>query len=260
MPQIKFKNSVIEYIVKGEGKPVVLLHGYLESLNVWGSFADELSKKHKIISIDLPGHGNSGIFDEIHTMKLMAESVNSVLEVENTEKCSIIGHSMGGYVLMQFMEMYPEKLETACLFHSSPFADDDDKKKIREQLIEAIRAGKKVLLAKDHVEKTFAIENIDKFTQEIGFLKVIAVNTSNEGTIAALEGMKIRKDTSATLLKTKIPILWIFGKKDNFIHINIKDSLKLPKNIKVEVLKKSGHQGFIEEPEKSLKIVKKFLN
>jgi len=259
MKQLKFRTKTIEYVVKGEGQTIVLLHGYIESLNIWGEFAKELSKNYKVIAIDLPGHGNSELINEVHTMELMAEVVNSVLEQENIEKCMLVGHSMGGYVTMQFIEMYPEKLQAACLFHSTPFADDDERKEIRNQIIKAINAGKRVLLAKEHVEKTFAIDNRAKYVQEIGFLKIIAVNTTNEGTIAVLEGMKKRKDHSATFLKTDVPILWILGAKDNFISIDVKDKIAIPKLSEVIILKDSGHQGLIEELETSISVIKKFF-
>ncbi|MBN2662207.1 MAG: alpha/beta hydrolase [Bacteroidales bacterium] len=259
MKRIKFQGKNIEYVVKGSGKTIVFLHGYIESLNVWDDFAQELSKNYKTIAIDLPGHGNSEVIKESHSMALMAEAVNSVLIAENIEKCTLIGHSMGGYVTMQFLEMYPEKLEAACLFHSTPFDDDEDRKKIRDQIIVAIKAGKKILLAKEHVEKTFAPQNLSKYSKEIGFLKIIAVNTSNEGTIAALDGMKNRKNHSATFNNSVIPLLWILGAEDNFIPIEVKDKVKLPQKSEVIVLQNSGHQGFIEEFDNSIKIIKQFV-
>lgn len=259
MKQIKFREKKIEYLVKGDGKVIVLLHGYIESLNVWDEFANELSKSYKVIAIDLPGHGNSEVIEVSHSMELMAEVVYSVLVAENIEKCTLIGHSMGGYVTMQFLEMYPEKLEAACLFHSTPFADDDDRKKIRDQIIDAIKAGKRILLAKEHVEKTFALQNLSKYAKEIGFLKVIAVNTSNEGTIAALDGMKNRKNHTATFSNSVIPILWILGAKDNFIPVDVKEKVLLPEKSKVVVLQNSGHQGFIEEFDLSVSIIKSFV-
>ncbi len=243
----------------GEGFPIVLLHGYIESLNAWEKFAEELSKSYRVIAIDLPGHGNAPVFDKIHTMEFMAYYVNDILEYLHINKCVMIGHSMGGYVTMEFLSKYPEKLSGFSLFHSTPFPDSDEKKEIRDRLIAAIKQGKKVQLAKDHVEKTFAPENLNKFVEEIGFLKIIAVHTSDEATIAALEGMKVRKNHASTLTETKLPFLWIFGLKDNFISPTAKDLLKLPEKAEIVTLEKSGHQGYIEEQEKSLKIIKDFL-
>jgi pimeloyl-ACP methyl ester carboxylesterase len=257
--KLKYKGGNIAYEVKGQGKTIVLLHGYIESLNVWEEFSEALSKKYKVISIDLPGHGSSDTVSTVHTMKYMAETVNAVIEHLGEDKVFMIGHSMGGYVTMEFVENYSQKLEGYCLFHSTPLADTEEKKAVRERLIESIRSGKKVLLAKEHVEKTFAKENIEKYREQIGFLKVIAVNTTAEGTIAALEGMKLRADHRKKFSKSKIPVMWILGEKDNFIEKDIYKKIDLPEKIKIVFLSNSGHQGYIEEKEKSLEEIQKFV-
>jgi pimeloyl-ACP methyl ester carboxylesterase len=61
---IHCKGGKLYYSDTGEGSPVVLLHGYLESSEVWNAFAEKLSRRYRIISIDLPGHGHSTIFGE----------------------------------------------------------------------------------------------------------------------------------------------------------------------------------------------------
>ncbi len=256
---IQFKDKNIAYSIVGQGETIILLHGYLESLHVWESFTEKLKSNYQIIAIDLPGHGNSDLTEEKLTMELMADSVNAVIEELNIEKCFMIGHSMGGYVTMEFVEKYKDKLQGFCLFHSSPFSDSEEKKKIRDRIITSIEQGKKIILAKEHVEKTFATENKDKFIQEKGFLKIIAINTTDQGTISALRAMKTRKNQKINLEKTDLPVLWILGEKDNFISPKITTKLSLPEQIKIEYLKKSGHQGYIEEEEKSVEIIKKFM-
>ena len=61
-------------MIRGKGIPIVLLHGYLESSEVWNGFAEKLAADFRVISVDLPGHGHSDIFGEIHTMEFMAHS------------------------------------------------------------------------------------------------------------------------------------------------------------------------------------------
>ena len=72
---IKFQNQPIRYKTEGLGNVVVLLHGFLESLEIWNSFSEMLSKYFNVISIDLPGHGESGSLGEVHSMDLMAENL-----------------------------------------------------------------------------------------------------------------------------------------------------------------------------------------
>ncbi|WP_238785047.1 alpha/beta fold hydrolase [Blattabacterium cuenoti] len=125
--------NIINFKTKGKGIPVVLLHGFMESLEIWNYVYDNISKKYKIISIDLPGHGKS-IFplkeNTVFTMEKTAEIVKKILEKENIQKAVFVGHSMGGYVALAIAEKYPEIFLGLCLLHSTTKSDTFEKKKI----------------------------------------------------------------------------------------------------------------------------------
>jgi len=256
---IEYKNKKIRYHEQGNGFPIVMLHGFLESLDIWDEFATKIAENYRVILIDLPGHGKTDVFSEIHSMEFMAEVVNQVLVYLNIDKCVMIGHSMGGYVSLAFLENYAHKLTALSLFHSSPFADNEVKKAARDLTIQDIKLGKKIQICKEHAPKTFAHDNLIKFERIIGFTKIIAINTSPEGIIAALQGMKQRKDYSKILENTEIPFLYILGLKDNFIPSNILSFMKIPKNTNILNLQNSGHQGYIEEPEICYITIKNWL-
>lgn len=255
-----FQNKNIRYSIEGEGNVLTILHGYLESIDLFENIAKKLAKKYQVILIDLPGHGKTDNFEQSHSMDFMAEVVFQVLKEENIEKCTLIGHSMGGYVTLSFLNKYPEILNGISLFHSTPFADNEPKKAARDIAIEDIKSGKKIKVCKEHPPKTFANENIEKFVQEIGFAKIIALNTSETGIILALEGMKNRRDYSKLLENTDLPFLFVVGEKDNFIPSNIPNFIKFPQKTSIVKLKDSGHQGFIEEEENSIDAIDKFVS
>ncbi len=259
LKNIDFQNTTIRFEDKGEGQIVVLLHGYLESLDIWDSFSEKLSENFRVISIDLLGHGKSGIISENPSMEIMADAVFEVLKNLKIKKCTLIGHSMGGYVALAFLEKYESCLEGLSLFHSTPLSDSESTKIMREKIIAGIKNGKKIEICKKHVHRTFAINNTEKYIKEIGFGKIIALNTPDKGIIAALESMKQRKNRAELLKNTKIPFLYILGKKDNFIPPNILSHFELPAGATIGILDNSGHQGYIEEREKSLEIVSNFL-
>ena len=99
---LNYRNTQLYYTSKGIGNPIVLLHGFLESSNIWNFFIPSLSEKRQVICIDLPGHGKSGNLDEVHSMELMADAVYHVLSHLKIEKVTLVGHSMGGYVEFGF--------------------------------------------------------------------------------------------------------------------------------------------------------------
>jgi pimeloyl-ACP methyl ester carboxylesterase len=249
----------IRYKDSGNGPVILLLHGYLESLKVWNILVDELKHDFRIIAPDLPGHGHSEVSEEVQTMDSMAEAIMHLLYHLNIENCFIIGHSMGGYVALAFLEKYPKMVNGISLFHSSPFADTEEKKLNRDREIELIKTGKKEQIYNTHTPKTFANENVPIFSEQIEKLKSTAKKTDDNGIIAVLEGMKIRPDRSALLKNTKTPVQYIIGKKDNFIPFDIIGRLGLPENAVLVILENSGHMGMFEEKDKSLQAIRNFV-
>lgn len=255
---ISFKNTNIRFLDKGKGKAVVFLHGFLESLEIWKDFADVLSKKFRVIAIDLAGHGESGCLGYVHTMETMAECVKAVLKHLKIRKCVMIGHSMGGYVAVAFAEKYPGSIKGLCLFHSTAAADNEVKKKERDKVINLVKNSKQDLI-KNLIPSLFAKENQKRLNKAITALKKIAKKTSKQGIIAALEGMKERAEREIILRFAAYPILFIIGKEDPVIPFDkIMEQSKLPRNSTVLILENIGHMGFLEAKEETLQSIAQF--
>jgi pimeloyl-ACP methyl ester carboxylesterase len=124
---VLFKNCPVFFTDQGEGPALVLLHGFLEDSSIFGNLMAGLSDDFRIVTIDLPGHGQSGILGYVHTMEDMAEAVNTVLSGLQIADCMMVGHSMGGYVALAFAALYPQSLLALGLFHSSAAADSEAK-------------------------------------------------------------------------------------------------------------------------------------
>jgi pimeloyl-ACP methyl ester carboxylesterase len=259
--RVKFKDANLHYRDEGKGKSVVLVHGYLESMDIWGSFKDELSRSYRVITIDLPGHGRSDTVCEIHTMEVMADAVEIVLNHLDIGRTVVIGHSMGGYVTLAFAEIFPEKTAGFCLFHSHGFADSEEKKSNRDREIELVESGKKIQILKINIPRSFANDNLQRFSDEVRKSGEIALTTRDKGIVCALKGMKARPDRRKVLMESAVPVLIVAGKKDNYISFGIYEQhFNLAPKTNVLILENSGHMGFIEEKEKSLDGILKFLN
>ncbi len=239
--------------IEGKGDTIVLLHGYLETLEVWEPFAAELAKHYQVVTIDLPGHGLSGWSGGVHTMEYMADTLKQLLDKQGITNCMLVGHSMGGYVSLAFAKKYGAMLNGLCLFHSSPNPDTEDKKANRDREIELIRADKLGLVVKQAIPRTFAEENVKRFQEVIWDIEESAEIADKEGIIACLQGMKEREDMNAFLAGFGKPLLFIFGRGDNIISSALAEELtaRFPQAQSI-MLEKSGHMGFLEEPEVSL--------
>ncbi len=150
----------------GRTNPLVLLHGFMESQSIWDKFFDVLGKERCVITLDLPGHGQTPQMADVHTMPLMAECVKAVLDAENIEKATIIGHSMGGYVTLEFAHLYPERVHRFGLFHSQAAAENEQGKANRNRVIDLLNQNKKGFISQ-FIPDLFAPENVAKFPNEI---------------------------------------------------------------------------------------------
>jgi pimeloyl-ACP methyl ester carboxylesterase len=249
---VQVNKCKLRYRDEGKGKVILLLHGYLESLETWETFAHDLSRLARVITLDLPGHGLSALREDSCSLEEMAEAVNELSNHLNLQKINLVGHSMGGYVALAYADKYINKLESFCLFHSSPNADTDDKKANRQREIELIRQGKKELICKNNIPKTFSNKNQTQFAHEIKRITDIACRTPDKGIIAALEAMINRPDRNDVLKSLNLPKLSIMGKEDNFIPLAVAKEIARKNNLTPFVLENSGHMGFIEQAKECL--------
>jgi pimeloyl-ACP methyl ester carboxylesterase len=255
-----FRNGRIHYSDKGKGAIVVLLHGYLESSEVWNGFEEKLAAEFRVISVDLPGHGQSDVYGETHTMEFMATAVKELLENLGVKKAFLTGHSLGGYVTLAFLGMFSEYLTGYCLFHSQPLADSPEaiEKRLRE--ISIVKAGKKDIMYPDNIMRMFAPANLVRFSGALLRSKEIASRLPGDGIIAMLNGMIQRPSRLALMEEGKLPCLWILGTHDGYIPCDIiQTNVNFPANAKLIILKQSGHLGFIEEQELSVKVLSDFV-
>ncbi|MFZ5552657.1 MAG: alpha/beta fold hydrolase [Bacteroidota bacterium] len=253
-----FNGKKISYTIAGKGNGIVFLHGFFESKKIWEDFSDQLSKNFCVICIDLPGHGETDVFGEVHTMSLMADCINAILKKENVSNIFLVGHSMGGYAALSFAERYSEKIKGLCMFNSTAYADSEIKKADRDRAIKVLKKNPMVFF-NEAIPNLFGKENLEKFRNEIEAAKQLAVATSIDGACACLRGMKVREDKTELLGKIKFPVLYIAGDMDNVNPVDktIEQS-RLSEKIKLVVLPHCGHMGFLEAKEESLEAVKKF--
>ena len=230
---------------------VVLLHGYLESIEVWDDFIPLLKAHFRVVAPDLPGHGISEVRGPVHTMEFMADTVAAALTTLGIDKFLLVGHSMGGYVALELLRKYPERLTGLVLLHSTPNPDGEAKKEARLREIELVEQGKKDLMARMNVEKRFAADNLQKFADTIDELAMQVTLTEEDGVTAALRGMMERRDNNATMRNSPVPQLVILGRRDEHISAEVAEALVAAQpQAQVVWLDNSGHMGFIEEPER----------
>lgn len=256
-----FNNIRTCYSIEGEGDTIVLLHGFLESMDIWESFSKELKSNYKVVLIDLLGHGcsNTNLDNiETYTMEMMAESVDAVLTALNIENCVMIGRSMGGYVTLAYAEMYTKKLKGFGLFHSQAMADTTEAKINRGRAIQVVKDNHKDFISA-FIPDLFTTKNQTLLATEISDLQKAARSMSKESVIASLDGLRHRTDKMKLLRTANIPIMFIIGKQDSRTPLEkMFIQIEAVKHAEVLILDDVCHMGYLESFNKTLFFVEHF--
>lgn len=238
------KNTKVYFSDSGKGNAVVLLHGFLENSTMWNSISQELSKKYRVICIDLLGHGLTESHGYIHAMEDQAEMVKAVLSNLKLRKYILIGHSMGGYVALSFAKLFPKNVKGICLMNSTALPDSEEKKLNRDRAIKAVKQNHKTFV-RIAIPMLFSEKNRAIFTSEIKEITNEALKISPQGIIAALEGMKIRENLTKIYKEATFSIQLIIGKQDPALDYN--SLIQQTKNTDVQVVEfPDGHMSHIE--------------
>jgi pimeloyl-ACP methyl ester carboxylesterase len=116
--QIELHGRRVIYRVAGSGPPVVLIHGMLNSSSHWRSVALNLASDHTVIAPDLIGHGDSAAPRGDYSLGAHAASIRDLLAAVGVERATVVGHSLGGGVAMQFFYQFPQRVERLVLISS----------------------------------------------------------------------------------------------------------------------------------------------
>jgi pimeloyl-ACP methyl ester carboxylesterase len=266
--QILYKGKKLSYLSMGHGPVIVLIHGFGEDNSIWENQFDALKEYHLILP-DLPGSGQSESIEDM-SMEGLAEAVKEVIVHETAalyfkegepDSVILIGHSMGGYVTLAFVEKYSRMLRGFGLFHSTAYPDNEEKKQTRRKGIEFMEKNGAAAFLKTSIPNLYSPLTKEKNYTLIEKQLASAHNFSTASLVSYYESMIQRPDRTAILKQTHLPVLFILGKYDNAVPL--KDGLELshmPNISYIHILGNSGHMGMIEEREEANRILQNYLN
>lgn len=258
--RILYRDVSCFYTDRGEGDTLLWVHGFCEDGSMWDGFADDFVEDYRVIVVDLPGYRNSLRSAAALSIELFAEFLVGVLDDAGVDKATIIGHSMGGYTALAFAEQYPERLAGIVMFHSHPFADDEERIANRLKACRFIEKNGSEHFLRELYANMFAEKNRSMYLDKIEQNLQQGLKYDPITIVESQKAMIARPDRSTVLLNLQVPVLFIVGELDPSIPYNQSlHQAHLPKVAMLEVLSNAGHVGMYESPEACKQMVHQFL-
>jgi 3-oxoadipate enol-lactonase len=241
----------LAYDRRGQGTPLVLLHGYPLDHHLWDDVAPLLEGQFDLILPDLRGFGESSTVDAFYTMEDIASDIAGLLDFLGIQKTAIAGHSMGGYVALAFASLYPERVTGLGLVSSQVLADTPAKREDRFKSAAEVADKGPASVVEAMTPKFTSDPRLQEFARSSMELQ------SPAAYIGALKAMGERVDSTPLLESIHYPVVIVHGDADNLIPIDRAREVKaaLPDAYLVEV-SGAGHMPMMEAKEKTADALK----
>ncbi|MGA7827769.1 MAG: alpha/beta fold hydrolase [Geobacteraceae bacterium] len=251
----------LSYGDSGKGPAVVLLHGFPLSRDMWTPQEEPLLKAgFRLVTPDLRGFGESEVPEGPYCMSLFADDVVALLDHLEIDRAVIGGMSMGGYILLNLLERYPERVVAACFITTRSSSDNEEAKAGRLALLKKTKKDGTGSLAELSTLTLLAGETLRRDPELVSTVYRWMTSVDIRGIEGALHALLERKDYSSLLGNFDIPSLVIGAEQDNTVQPEDLRALSegLPNN-ELCIIHQAGHMANLEQPEAFNKCLLRFL-
>lgn len=234
----------LAYTRRGQGTPLVLIHGYPLDHSIWDETAAILSGTFDLILPDLRGFGASASPTDPYTLADMASDLAELLDELDIHQAALAGHSMGGYVALAFFRAYPARVRGLGLVASQVLADKPETREGRYKIAENVAQNGVGVVAEAMTPKLTADSSLQ------GFIRALIEQQTPAGVIGALRAMAERPDSTELLSKLNVPLALIHGDADVLIPIERAHEVQAAvPQAKLFTLHDVGHLPMMESPQ-----------
>jgi 3-oxoadipate enol-lactonase len=254
-------NGFLVYDCIGQGIPLLFIHGYPLSRQIWLPQMEGLSDISSLISVDLRGHGESYPFEGLYTMDLLASDCKRLIDdLHIITPILVCGLSMGGYVTLALYHRYPELFQGMILTSTKPGPDSPEAKTNRETAIKNVLDHGVSFIADGMLPKMLSPATLASKSNLINSIREIMLETSILGIVGALQGMRDRPDSTPLLPQIKCPVLIIHGVDDQLIPIREAEMMHehIPDS-RLIAIRAAGHLLNLEKPEQFNQAIREFI-
>lgn len=255
------KSSTLEFHESGSGTPLLLIHGFPFHSQMWARQLESLSTDARLIAPDLPGFGKTGKPAGETTVDQYAKECLALLDTLGIDRAVVGGLSMGGYITLAFVRLYPDRLRGLILASTKAGADSAEGKGGRDKTIAGVKEKGIGVVVEGMHPKLLAPANYAQQPSIATELKEIMDQSSVEGVVAALSAMRDRPDSAPLLSTIKTPTLVIHGKEDAIIPPSEAEAMaKAIPNSELRLIANAGHLPNMEQQSEFDRAVREFLH
>ena len=241
----------------GKGFPLVFVHGYLGSSEMWNFQKKFFSKHYRVIIPALPGFGESHNVKSLDSINKMATQIIDLLDQKNINKFNLIGHSMGGMIVQEITKLIGDRVNKLICFATGSIGEipgrfetiDETREKLKKDGIEVSfsRVPKKWFVKGDKDKNYYLCKKA---------VKDVSLETADNALLAMKNW---RGKENLKNIKNETLIIW--GDKDTSYNFDQVDTLnKNIKNSRLEIFKDCAHNVHLEQPDQFNNLVKKFIS
>lgn len=248
--RVTVDDAIIDASSEGSGSAIVMLHGFPLTREIWNVQAQRIAAAHRVVCLDLRGMGASSVPEGPYLMQTLAGDVAAVLDALGEERATIVGHSLGGYVAMEFCRMYAERVTGLVLVCSRLRADDAQTARAREALADALEAADSIQpVIEAYLPRLFAPQNAGR-AELIERVRRMACATTPRGAAAMLRGMAQRAGSLDIVEDLTMPVSVVAGGSDAVVPLEeSREMAGAFQNGRLVVMERSGHLPMLEEPD-----------
>jgi 3-oxoadipate enol-lactonase len=245
--------------VRGEGAPVLFVHGFPFDRAMWRHQLAGLSR-WKRIAPDLRGMGESSAGAEEYSMGRYADDLVAVLDAVGVGQAVVCGLSMGGYILFELLRRYPERVRGAVLCDTRPQADAPEARRNRDELAALARERGTDAVGERMVPGLLAPATEADQPEVLTQCRDMARRCSVAGVVGALRAMRERPDSTPLLGAIRIPTLVVVGAEDRVTPPAVADAMaKAIPGARYAVIPGAGHVSPLEQPLATSRALTDFL-
>lgn len=248
---------------KGNQPTLLLIHGFGEDHCIWKAQIQYLSQYYRVIAPNLPGVHCKTLsihHSQAPQINLYVEIMHELMHHLHIEQYYVMGHSMGGYIGLEFADYYTNHVMGLGLIHSTTYADSDAKKASRLKVAEFLEEHGTLKYLETATANLFSNQFKEQHPGQIQTVIDSASDISKEAMIQFVLAMRNRRANAHMLTQKRIPIWMIAGKED--IAVPFEDSQAqielLPKK-NVLILDQVGHMGMLEATDKVNQAMHQFI-